>query len=91
MRSCANPPATTLRPGQILLVLVRWVQTYLYSAAFPPPLQIGSVLPTFGPFYAVRAGITGISYGQTGRYSYVAPFLPLSFIYTVSWRGYCHR
>ena len=36
----------------MLLVLIRWVQSYLYCA-LPPSLQLGSVLPIMTPFIAV--------------------------------------
>ena len=50
---------------------MRWLQTYLYCVA-PPALRLGSVLSILAVFTAVRAGVTHIPYGQTGRCSYVA-------------------
>ena len=38
----------------------------------PPALRLGSVLPILAPYTAVRACVTRIPYGQTGRCSYVA-------------------
>ena len=48
---CYRPPGL----GEMMPVLVQWVQTYLYCAA-PPLLRLGSVLPIFGPFYCGLCG-----------------------------------
>ena len=63
----------------MLPVLVRCVQAYSYCVA-PPALPLGSVLPIYGPLTAVRAGVTRMPYGQSGRCSYVAGLVDGTFL-----------